>query len=56
MFSLRLVTADSISRNDNNIPGQTVRPVCATQAPTSKGAGIGTATAPASLNLIYSRA
>lgn len=37
-----LVTAHNISGNDKNIPSQTVKSVCATQAPTRERAGVGT--------------
>lgn len=50
------MTANSFRGNDNNNSGQTVRPVCATEAPTRGGTGVETRLTPAQLNLMYLRA
>lgn len=51
-----LVTANSVWGNDSDTPGRTVKPVCATEAPTRGGAGVRTTLTPAGLSLIYPRA
>lgn len=50
------MTVNSISGNDNDILGQTGRAVCAAQASTREGAGVGSTLTPAGLNLTYSGA